>query len=73
MFAARVVEPQSLESPGMPSGHTTFPCVMTVPNCLLKVNCTFLISFYHEGGVMTALDASRKCGCVGKCANVFFF
>lgn len=34
----RVVEPLNLGSPGMPSGHMTSPCVMTVPNSLLKVS-----------------------------------
>lgn len=38
MCAARVVEPLNLGSPGMPSGLMTSPCVMTVPNCLLKVS-----------------------------------
>lgn len=42
VFAARVAEPQNRESPGMPSGRMTFPCVMTVPNCLLKVSDTLL-------------------------------
>lgn len=32
----RVVEPLNLGSPRMPSGHMTSPCVMTVPNSLLK-------------------------------------
>lgn len=36
--AVRVVEPLNLGSPGMPSGHMTSPCVMTVPNSLLKVS-----------------------------------
>lgn len=38
MCAVRVVEPLNLGSPGMPSGHMTSPCVMTVPNSLLKVS-----------------------------------
>lgn len=37
MCAVKVVEPLNLGSPGMPSGHMTSPCVMTVPNSLLKV------------------------------------
>lgn len=40
MFAVRVVELLNLGSPGMRSGHMTSLCVMTVPNCLLKVNDT---------------------------------
>lgn len=38
MCAVRVVEPLNPGSPGMPSGHMTSPCVMTVPNSLLKVS-----------------------------------
>lgn len=38
VYGVRVVEPLNLGSPGMPSGHMTSPCVMTVPNSLLKVS-----------------------------------
>lgn len=38
MCAVRVVGPLNLGNPGMPSGHMTSPCVMTVPNSLQKVN-----------------------------------
>lgn len=34
----RVVEPLNPGSPGMPSGHMTSPCVMIVPNYLVKVS-----------------------------------
>ena len=43
--AVRVVEPLNLGSPGMPSGHMTSPCVMTVPNYLLKVGVKYVYSF----------------------------
>lgn len=35
--AVRVVEPLNLGNPGMPNGHMTSLCAMTVPNCLQKV------------------------------------
>lgn len=36
VFAVKVVEPPNQERLGMPSGHMTSPCVMTVPNVLQK-------------------------------------
>lgn len=44
MFAVRVVEPLNLGNPGMPSGHKTSPCVMTVPNSLQKVSGNYMAS-----------------------------
>lgn len=38
MCGVSVVEPLNQGSPGMPSGHMTSPCVMTVPNFLLNVS-----------------------------------
>lgn len=35
--AVKVVGPQNQERLGMPNGHMTSPCVMTVPKALLKV------------------------------------
>lgn len=38
MCGVSVVGPLNQGSPGMPSGHMTSPCVMTVPNFLLNVS-----------------------------------
>lgn len=38
MCVVKVVEPLNQGSPGMPNGHMTFLCVMTVPNFLLSVS-----------------------------------